>query len=65
LSEFDEKENISKFQRLEILNQKATREMNFLLTIQPFNSLWLNVFALGGSSHVQKIIIKKNMFGYP
>jgi hypothetical protein len=52
LGEFDEKENISKFQRLEILNQKATREMTFLLTIQLFNSLWLNVFSLGGSSHV-------------
>jgi hypothetical protein len=52
LGEFDEKKNISKFQRLEILNQKAIREMTFLLTIQLFNSLWLNVFALDGSSHV-------------
>ncbi len=57
---------IQKFQSLEILKERATKQnTNFLNHLIKYYAQWLQMSNFRCKSHVQEIILPKNMFGCP
>jgi hypothetical protein len=58
---------ISKFQRLQILNQRVVRGILFIFFYYLANFLYSlsSFFSSRCMSHVQEVIMQNNMFSYP